>query len=143
MSERPQAILPWASSTTPYAFASRRANQGSRGKVFFVVRDRVALGELLTGDAADQPGVAVELVVQPLEQIARHHPSGRQRLERIRPSTLAAMWQMTCGFMGPPSSRQCNAVPISGFAPKLGLLAPVIRDRVIANCRVLRNIDLS
>src|SRR5882757_7536314 len=43
-----------------------------------------ALGELLSGDAADEPGVAVECVVQPLEQACRdtafRFPAAEKRL---------------------------------------------------------------
>ena len=71
MSERAQPILPWASSTTPYACASRRANQCSRGKLSLVDAGiRLALRKFLARDAADEPGVAGEFVVHTLEQIS-------------------------------------------------------------------------
>ena len=53
---------------------------------------RLALSELLTRDAADQPGVAREVVCSKRFPAA---PLGRQRLGSTRPSTLEAIRQMT------------------------------------------------
>jgi hypothetical protein len=46
-------------------------------------------------EAADQLRAAPELFVQALEQPPMPFSFGRQRLPRMRPSTLEFMWQIT------------------------------------------------
>ena len=76
----------------------RRAGRTSvRAETTWPASRRIGLplGEFAAGHAADQPGVALELVVQTLEQAPELAPFGRMRLDRMRPSTLETMWQIT------------------------------------------------
>jgi hypothetical protein len=72
----------------------------------------VALGELLAGDAADKPGVAVEFVVSRSNRPAATRPSGFQRLSSVLPSMLAVMWQITWGFIGSSLLRTLGSLAV-------------------------------
>jgi hypothetical protein len=54
----------------------------------------IGLGLFAAGHAADEPRAAAELLVQALEQPGMRFSAGRHRLPRMRPSTLAFMWQI-------------------------------------------------
>jgi hypothetical protein len=54
----------------------------------------IGLDVFAAGHAADEPRAAAELLVQALEQPGMRFSAGRHRLSRMRPSTLAFMWQI-------------------------------------------------
>lgn len=60
---------------------------------------RGLLGEFLARHAPDEPRISLELLVHALIEPATWAPCGRQRLGRVRPSTLTPMWRMTWGLM--------------------------------------------